>query len=129
MSNLDEAKRQYNTLLFVDALLEHILGEVNRVFWNVHQEEWDKYEDPQIPGIEYHPYYWGECDCEDEETTLHTPDCPTIQPNFKFEEVEIRWYKHPGRGQSCNVDWDERAWRLWFDRCVKAIQAADIEYA
>ena len=222
----------YETPEYVGAFLEHILNEIARVYqhpakmapglafkiikhkiikhldWNIHQREWDRADDPAIPGVDYRPYYWGECTCgfEEEdggwhtawesehchtetcfynryrnekkaycplfgtpskgnfglrhehmtewakanglpgapwgmavycdcgydelyaqeygkrrETHNHAPDCPIVLPNFEFGEVEIRWYKHPGRGQSCNVKWDERQWRVWFDECMKAI--------
>lgn len=57
-------------------------------------------------------------------THWHAPDCKLMQPNFKFGEVEIRWYKHVGRGMSANVDWDEMRWRKWFADCFIAINAA-----
>ena len=147
----------YETPEYVDTFLEHILNEIDRVYWNIHQREWDRADDPAIPGVDYQPYYWGECTCgfdeadgewhtawESEhgmavycdcgydelyaqeygkwrETHNHAPDCPIVLPNFKFGDVSISWYKHPGRGQSCNVKWDERQWRIWFDECMKAI--------
>ena len=52
----------------------------------------------------------------------HADTCPVMLPNFKFEDVEVRWYKHRGRGQSVNVDWDEKRWRKWLDRCLRQIR-------
>ncbi len=42
--------------------------------------------------FEINPYYWGDDETEAE------------KPNFKHYEsgLEIRWYKHIGRGMSCN---------------------------
>jgi len=54
----------------------------------------------------------------------HALDCKLMLPNFKFGEVEIRWYKHVGRDMSTNVDWDEMRWRKWFSDCFAAISAA-----
>lgn len=126
---------EYETPNFVDAFLEYIFCEIDRVFGNVNQRQWDRYEDPQIPDVEFRPYYWGECTCGYDEAYdefyqrtiqefggFHKKDCLLILPNFKFGEVEIRWYKHPGRGQSCNVNWNERAWRRWLDDCLRAIR-------
>ena len=190
---------EYRTPMFVDALLDYILKDIERVFWNINQREWDRYEDPRIPGIVFNPYYWGGCECGYEEAEAewdannrhnldcyqieygelrgkygsslnipaaeegalcskhgipyndgagsavhctcdykqrweefckhndHQPDCPVIQPNFKFGGVEIRWYKHPGRGQTCNVDWDEKQWRLWLDSCMESIRSCKDE--
>jgi hypothetical protein len=43
---------EYPCPAWVDALVREILRQIDRVYWNVHQREWDG-EDPQIPGIEY----------------------------------------------------------------------------
>ena len=108
---------------FAAALIGYCLDEIERVFWNVNQREWDRYEDPSIPGIEYRPYYWGECECGGQ----HVSGCPVELPNFKFEAVEIRWYKYPGRGMNCNIDQDAERWSEWFDRALTAIRAKDID--
>jgi hypothetical protein len=41
------------------------------------------------------PYYWGDCDCEDD----HLEECPAMQPNFLFKPTGFRldWYKYPLR--------------------------------
>jgi hypothetical protein len=72
-------------------------------------------QDPKIPGIEVRPYYWGEDEKEAE------------KPNFKFKDVEIRWYKYPGRGMSCNVDWSEKEWRKWFEECLSHLRKFEKE--
>ncbi|HUU93150.1 MAG TPA: hypothetical protein VM238_18305 [Phycisphaerae bacterium] len=187
---------------FASALLETLLVMVGNAYWNREQKDWDWLVDPKIPGIEFRPYYWGDCDCgydEDEEEWVethphaatcyqadyaalcdtypkrfseekrwnraarglckkhgipwnngrgevvhctcgrkakwatwsaehnHAATCSFVLPNFKFEDVEIRWYKNPGRGMSCNRKMTERQWRRWFDRCVGVIRAGDEE--
>ena len=37
---------EYDCPEFVDALLEHICAEIRRVYWNIHQDEWDEYHIP-----------------------------------------------------------------------------------
>lgn len=105
----------FGTDEFVDALVEYLLNEVERVFWNKYQKEWSRYDDPGLEGVESHPYYWG----EDEERAA--------KPNLKFDfsPQEIRWYKHPGRGQSCTVWWDEREWAEWFEKALEVIRKND----
>jgi len=98
---------------FVGALLKYLLEEIERVYWNVNQKEWDKNEDPKIKGIEFNSYYWGDNEEEGE------------KPNFKFKSVEIRWYKYVGRGMSLNKEMSEKQWRQWFDKCLKVIRKAD----
>lgn len=89
---------------FVTALLLEAIGEIETVFWNMNQRRWDRREDPKIPGVEFRPYCWDE---EDE------AEC--AKPNFKWGGAEIRWYKHPGRGMSTDVDWTPAQWAEWFD--------------
>ena len=100
----DHEMPQYSIALFT-----YILREVSRVYWNINQEEWDTYSDPDIPEIEFRPYYWGE---DDEIAKL---------PNFVFDDVEIRWYKYPGRGMSVNKKMSPDEWVAWFDNVITAI--------
>ena len=96
---------------YVITLLEGLLGEIERVYWNRGQEAWERFHDPKIPGITFRPYYWG-----DDETEASLP-------NFVVEGVnaEIRWYKHPHRGVSATVNWDPDQWVVWFDVAMKLI--------
>jgi len=106
---------KYDCPEYVCALFDYILGEISRVYWNNNQKAWDYYDDPQIPGIEYRSYCW-DSDSEDAQ-----------KPNFKFKDVEIRWYKYPGRGMSINVNWSEPQTRRWFDECIAAIRNCEEE--
>ena len=96
------------------ALLLYLLSEVGRVYWNCNQKEWEwsVMPDPQIPGLQVRPYNWSD------------DDAP---PNFVFGDVAIRWYKHPGRGLSCNRDLDAvtDGWIIWFGTVMAAILAKD----
>lgn len=105
----------YGTEDYADALIEALLSETERVFWNVNQRKWDRDEDPKIAGMEYRPYDWS----DNPETTA--------LPNLKFEhsDQEIRWYKYPHRGQSCTLDWNEKEWRVWFDKAMEIIRNGD----
>ncbi len=96
---------------FAEALLDYIFEEIGRRFWNKHQKEWSDAFDPEIPGIEVRPYWWG------------AKDSPqAAKPNFKFGDVKIWWYKYRGRGMSCNVTLPPDAWVGWFERCLKTIR-------
>lgn len=99
---------------FAEALLFHLFGEISRVYGNVHQAEWRFLSDPGFPGIQVRPYYWGE-----------EPD-EAAKPNFAFGDVEVRWYKHPGRGMSCSVLKTPEQWVAWFNDCLKAIRSQDV---
>ena len=100
---------------FIDALVDHLLAEIDRVYWNVYQREWDRSDDPKFSGVEFRPYYWG-----DDETEAEKPNL-----KFDFSPQEIRWYKHPGRGQSCSILWDAKQWREWVNMAVEVIRKSD----
>lgn len=52
-----------------------------------------------------------------------SPECIGQRPNFKHEDVEIRWYKYPGRGMSTNKDWNAEEWKQWLRRCLATVRA------
>jgi hypothetical protein len=99
---------------YADALFQGLLNEIERVYWNVNQKEWESHDDPEIPGIEWRSYWWGSEDAP--EATL---------PNFKFGDVEIRFYKHPGRSNSSSVKLSPKAWAEWYESALDAIWDAD----
>jgi hypothetical protein len=103
----------FGTPEFADALIEYLLEEIKRVYWNKNQEQMENFYECNLNGVELRPYYWG--DNEEE----------IKKPNLKFNglEQEIRWYKYPGRGQSCIKNWNEKQWIEWFDKSLKIIRA------
>lgn len=96
-----------------DALVEAVLSEIGRVFWNVNQREWNRLDDPHIPGIEFRPYYWGDDAVE------------AAKPNLSHAGVDVRWYKHPGRGQSLNVTPHPVTMIEWFSSALDTVRGAD----
>lgn len=95
-----------------DALVWEILREIERVFWKRHQRAWDMIEDPCIPGVEFRPYYWG----DDEKQAA--------KPNLKHGDIEVRWYKHPMRSSSLNVEARADMMIPWFESVITAVQTA-----
>src|SRR3990167_2372596 len=91
---------------YIEALIAYIFEEIDRVYWNKNQKKWNKDENPKVKGIEFRPYYWGERNKE------------AIKPNFKYKEVEVRWYKHFGRSVTLNVSKTEKEWIKWFEDCL-----------
>jgi len=106
---------EYGTAEWVDALIEALISEAERVYWNVNQEEWDRYSDPKIKGLEFRPYYWGD---DEKEAAL---------PNLKFTDSpqEIRWYKHIGRSMTASESFTIGSWISWFNHGMAIIRAAD----
>lgn len=111
-----DATNEYECDDFIEALIFGLHRELERCYWNWNQESLEEREDWQLDtgtGIEYRRYYWGE----------DKKNCGL--PNLRFGEVVVNWYKHMGRGMSCNVDWTEKQWREWFDEAMKAIRLYD----
>lgn len=103
----------FEMLPYQDALVREILREIERVYWNKYQTEFDLYCGDTLPGIELRPYYWGD---DEDKAEL---------PNLKFGEQEIRWYKHPMRGSTCTLDWSADQWVAWFDAALAHIHSLD----
>lgn len=105
----------YGTKEWHDALISEILREIGRVYWNKNQVNWDGLVNPNFEGVQVRPYYWGD---DEEEEAL-----PNLR--FDFSEQEIRWYKYPGRGQSCTLDWSNDEWIEWFNKGLEVIRSND----
>ena len=114
--------------------MESIRDEISRVYWNVNQKtfydsserSWGEHDsDPPlgIPGMEWWPYYnWG--------GSPGDPDWDqkaANRPNFSFEGVEFRWYKHFGRSMNVNVVWPAEKWVRWFERAMQTLRAFETQ--
>lgn len=105
----------YSTRNYQDALVLSLLQEMDRIFWNKKQEDWNRHDDPEMVGVEFRPYFWGEDEKE------------AAKPNLKFifSEQEIRWYKHPGRSMTVTIDWTADEWVQWYENAYQLINAND----
>lgn len=102
---------KFETYNYQDALILSLISEMETVYWNKNQKEWDRYSDPGFVGITFRPYYWG--DNEEE----------AAKPNLTvaFSEQEIRWYKHPGRSMTVTLDWTPEQWADWYEKSYQLI--------
>lgn len=107
---------EYETPEYVDALLDTLVAEMERVHWNTKQQKLNEYVTHWFGRAEMRSYFWGE---DAEQAAL---------PNFAFDGVEIRWYKYRGRGQTSNVEMDPAGWVDWFNRCLAEIRSIDTGY-
>jgi len=108
--------QQFEVPEYAIALFFYIKDEIKRIYWNINQEEWDEASSPGFAEIEWRPYWWG--DEDEKEASL---------PNFKYGNLEIHWYKHPGRGMSCNQDLKEMGWIVFFNEIMKELHKIDEE--
>ncbi len=121
---------------YVRAMISHLRSELARAYWNTQQKFWEEgpgfdWEDkdkehgltPLPPGIEWRRYYNWAGSPNDEDWDQGQASAP----NFAFEGVKIRWYKHFGRSMNANVVWEPVKWVRWFERCVQTIEAWEHE--
>lgn len=96
----------------LEAALVRISTELERVMWNLNQEE---YSSPfnntgntfKCDKFEVDAYSWSEED----------------QPfNFKWRDIEISWYKWCGRGLSVNQDLSAAIISEMLDDCLDAVR-------
>jgi len=101
---------------YVEAALEMIATEIERVLGNIHQR-WIKSpmrnaaENYENKTFEAHAYWWGDEDAPE-----------ANRPNFKCGDVEVRWYKYCGRGMSTNKKPDPVEWASILERCLTSVR-------
>jgi hypothetical protein len=101
------------------AVFFHALRELRRVYQNLHDVEWEDYTNGTIGPVTWNRYYWG-----DAAYATSEPD-EFDRPNFVAFEVELRWYKHPGRGMSVNVEYSPQQWADWLERVLAGLEAVE----
>ena len=98
------------------SLLSGVLSHLDRVFWIVYQRVRPDDEACSVGGLVYRPYCWDD-----------GPDAELPNLQLTGDLVEVRWYKHPGRGQTVNVEMTPGQWAAWHDRLVRALKIHDHE--
>ena len=104
----------YGTPEYVDAFLTYIIWEIARIHDNSSGDRWNEIDDPGISGITWRGYWWGDENAEEAKL-----------PNFVFEDVELRWYKHPCRSMYSNKKMSPGNWCNWFQRCLDKIRESE----
>lgn len=110
--------QQYECPRWIVALLNELDNQLDRVMWNIHQEE---YQSPfentansfKNDVFEVQAYDWND-DIE--------------QPyNFKCEDIEISWYKYLGRDTTINGEYEPQKIIDMFNKCLKSILDMDVK--
>lgn len=84
---------------FVEALIASLFDEIERVYWNKNQQEWDRETDPEFPGITVRPYSWGECNCGWDDFSFDEPHQETCYQTLVDNElVEKHGFKRDEDG-------------------------------
>lgn len=101
------------------AALEKIESELDRVMWNIHQEE---YSSPfmntgnsfKCDTFEVSAYDW-DWDMEEESGEAEP------KPNFKWRNFEFWWYKYLGRGDYANREISNDELNEMLNDCLRTI--------
>lgn len=111
--------QQYDCPRWVVALLNELDDQLDRVMWNIHQEEYHSpFENTansfKNDVFEVQAYSW-----DDE---VHQPY------NFKCDDIEISWYKYLGRDTTINGEYEPQKIIDMFNKCLNSILDMDVKY-
>lgn len=111
--------QQYDCPRWVVALLNELDDQLDRVMWNIHQEEYHSPFENTANSFkndifEVQAYSW-----DDE---VHQPY------NFKCDDIEISWYKYLGRDTTINGEYEPQKIIDMFNKCLNSILDMDVKY-
>lgn len=111
--------QQYDCPRWVVALLNELDDQLDRVMWNIHQEEYHSpFENTansfKNDVFEVQAYSWN----DDVEQAY----------NFKCDDIEISWYKYLGRDTTINGEYEPQKIIDMFNKCLESILDMDVKY-
>jgi len=71
--------------------------------------------------FEMHPYHWGRCTCG-AGVGQHDQTCAIKRPNFRFGDLELRWYHVIGPGMTANRPTSRQEFREIYRRCLDSLR-------
>lgn len=92
-----DACNRYEVPDYVEALIFGLRRELERCYWNWHQEQLEDRDDWQLDvggGFEYRRYFWGECDCG-AESPVHAKDCPFVADHYEWNNGRLEAISDP----------------------------------
>lgn len=111
--------QQYDCPRWVVALLNELDDQLDRVMWNIHQEEYHSPFENTANSFknnvfEVQAYSWN----DDVEQAY----------NFKCDDIEISWYKYLGRDTTINGEYEPQKIIDMFNKCLQSILDMDVKY-
>jgi len=109
--------KEFDVSNLVEAALSYLGYRLETVYWNVNQKDMDnpfQNSGGDFKNDTFHvqAYSWGD----------------DVQPyNFKWQDVEISWYKYLGRGMSANMEITPQKTDEMLKSCLASIEAMDSE--
>ena len=110
--------QQYECPKWVVALLNELDNQLDRVMWNIHQEEYPSPFDNTSNMFKNDVFEVQAYDWNDE----------VEQPyNFKCDDIEISWYKYLGRDTTINGEYESQKIIDMFNKCLQSILDMDVK--
>lgn len=110
--------QQYDCPRWIVALLNELDNQLDRVMWNIHQEEYPSPFDNTSNMFKNDVFEVQAYDWNDE----------VEQPyNFKCDDIEISWYKYLGRDTTINGEYEPQKIIDMFDKCLQSILDMDVK--
>jgi hypothetical protein len=96
--------------LYARSLFVGIQQEWERVWWNIHQQQFHDHDSGDMGALHWRPYVYQ----SDEDAG----------PNFWLDghPMRVRWYKHPGRSMSCSQNLSPAEWVAWHDAVMAELE-------
>lgn len=89
--------QRYECPDYVEALLREVMRELERVYWNWHQEQFEDRKDWQylkIEGFAHRRYCWDDCDCG-VESPVHAKDCKSVTEYWEWNRRRLAAISDP----------------------------------
>lgn len=110
--------QQYDCPRWIVALLNELDNQLDRVMWNIHQEEYPSPFDNTSNTFKNDVF----------EVQAYSWDDEVEQPyNFKCDGIEISWYKYLGRDTTINGEYEPQKIIDMFDKCLQSILDMDVK--
>ena len=117
MFNINK-NQQYDCPRWIVALLNELDNQLDRVMWNIHQEEYPSPFDNTSNTFKNDVF----------EVQAYSWDDEVEQPyNFKCDDIEISWYKYLGRDTTINGEYEPQKIIDMFDKCLQSILDMDVK--
>jgi hypothetical protein len=75
-------------------------------YWNNNQKQWESWMDGAIGEVKVFASHDGE-----------------VEPNFIYKDVELTWYKNPGRSMQVNKELTPDEWNTWIEDVCEYLYA------
>ena len=114
-----QAWKSYKSSNLLYSALYAIHEELCRVMWNIDQEEYDS---PFMNTA-------NRFDCDIFSVEAYSWNEDYVQPwNFKWNDIEVSWYKYLGRGMSVNRILTNDEISIMLDSCLEALLQYEKEH-